>query len=99
MSDVIRHIVIRGKVQGVGYRAWVEAEAAARKLDGWVRNRKDGSVEAVLAGAADAVEAMVAKCRLGPGMARVEAIEEDSVDPFALDARRPDERFSVLPTI
>lgn len=43
MSDVIRHIVIRGRVQGVGYRAWIEGEAVASRLAGWARNRKDGA--------------------------------------------------------
>ena len=47
---IIRHVVVRGRVQGVGYRAFVEYEAQRRELDGWVRNRRDGSVEAVFAG-------------------------------------------------
>ena len=49
MSAVIRHVTIRGRVQGVGYRAFVDDEAGARGLEGWVRNRRDGSVEAVFA--------------------------------------------------
>ena len=49
MTQDIRHVTIRGRVQGVGYRAWVEHEALRRGLDGWVRNRRDGSVEAVFA--------------------------------------------------
>ena len=53
MSDTIRHVTIRGRVQGVGYRYFVEHEAIARDLEGWVRNRRDGSVEAVFAGPAD----------------------------------------------
>ena len=52
MSDAIRHVTITGWVQGVGYRAWVEHQARARNLEGWVRNRRDGSVEALFAGPA-----------------------------------------------
>jgi len=60
VSDrVIRHIVVRGRVQGVGYRAFVEDEARQRGLEGWVRNRRDGSVEAVFAGPAADVEAAI----------------------------------------
>ena len=55
MSDAIRQVTIRGRVQGVGYRAWVEHRARAHDLEGWVRNRRDGSVEALFAGPADVV--------------------------------------------
>jgi acylphosphatase len=64
-----------------------------------VRNRRDGSVEALFAGPADAVSAMVALCRRGPAPARVEAIQEESANSDALNLRHADERFSVLPTI
>jgi acylphosphatase len=99
MSDVIRHITVRGKVQGVGYRAWIEGEAVARNLAGWVRNRKDGTVEAVLAGPEDAVAALIAKCQYGPGMARVTTIDNEPAGGDMLDLRAPGERFSVLPAI
>ena len=99
MSDVIRHVTIRGRVQGVGYRAWVEHEASARGLEGWVRNRRDGSVEALFAGPADVVAAMIAACRRGPSSARVDAVQEEAGHPDALNLRRAGERFSVLPTI
>ena len=72
-TQVIRHSVLRGRVQGVGFRAFVEREALKRGLEGWVRNRRDGSVEAVLAGDADAVTAMIEACRRGPMGARVDA--------------------------
>lgn len=62
---------IEGRVQGVFYRAWTAQEAQARALKGWVRNRSDGSVEAVFCGPATAVEEMVAACRQGPPKARV----------------------------
>ena len=69
MSGAIRHVTIRGRVQGVGYRAWVEHRARAHALEGWVRNRTDGSVEAVFAGLADVVAKMIALCRHGPSSA------------------------------
>ena len=62
---------IEGRVQGVGFRAWVERKAMAHGLDGWVRNRRDGGVEAVFAGSAAAVDAMVAECHQGPRAASV----------------------------
>lgn len=60
-------LVIEGRVQGVGYRAWTAREASARGLDGWVRNRRDGSVEALFAGDADTVRLMVSACHKGAG--------------------------------
>jgi acylphosphatase len=99
MSDTIRQVTIRGRVQGVGYRAWVEHRARAHGLEGWVRNRRDGSVEALFAGPADVVSGMIALCRRGPSSARVEAVQDEAAGPDALNLRRTGERFSVLPTI
>ena len=99
MSETIRQVTIRGRVQGVGYRAWVEHQAMARGLEGWVRNRRDGSVEALFAGSADVVSDMVALCRRGPSSARVDAIQDEPASSEALNLRRAGERFSVLPTI
>jgi acylphosphatase len=99
MSDAIRHVTISGRVQGVGYRYFVEHEALSRDLEGWVRNRRDGSVEAVFAGPAEAVTTMIAACRRGPSSARVEAVQDEAADPDMLNLRRAGERFSVLPTI
>ena len=65
------HAAITGRVQGVGYRAWTAGEAKARGLAGWVRNRPDGSVEAVFSGEASGVSDMVELCRRGPRLARV----------------------------
>jgi acylphosphatase len=95
---VIRHVMIRGRVQGVGYRAWTEHEALRRGLQGWARNRRDGSVEAVFAGQAEIVAAMIEACRRGPPGARVEAVDirDGGASDFAL--RREGERFTVLPT-
>jgi acylphosphatase len=99
MSDTIHHLTIRGRVQGVGYRYWLEQQARARGLEGWVRNRRDGKVEALFAGPPDVVSGMIVSCRRGPSSARVDAVEEEPADADALRLRRPGERFSVLPTI
>ncbi|MEX0758209.1 MAG: acylphosphatase, partial [Tistlia sp.] len=64
-----------GRVQGVWFRAWTLREARRLGLDGWVRNRRDGSVEALFAGSAEAVEAMLQLCQEGPERARVETVE------------------------
>ena len=90
---------ITGRVQGVGYRAWVADEADARALEGWVRNCRDGSVEALFAGPAHIVAEMIAACQRGPSLARVKAVQEDDGHPDALKLRQAGERFTVLPTI
>ena len=94
----IDYVVIRGRVQGVGYRAWTEYTALDHGLEGWVRNRRDGSVEAVFAGPAEVVAAMIEACRRGPPGARVEAIDQQAAGPELLRQRRPGEMFSVLMT-
>src|SRR5260370_40427901 len=99
MSDTIRQVTIRGRVQGVGYRAWVEHRARAHGLEGWGRNRRDGSVEALFAGPADVVAEIIALCRHGPSSARVEAVTEASADADALNLRAACERVSVLWTV
>jgi len=99
MSGVIRQVTVTGRVQGVGYRAWVEHRARAHDLEGWVRNRRDGSVEALFAGPADLVSDMVAVCRRGPSSARVDHLQDEPADADALKLRRPGERFSVLGTV
>ncbi|MBK9117857.1 MAG: acylphosphatase [Betaproteobacteria bacterium] len=79
MADVARKVVIRGRVQGVGFRhATVEA-ARAIAVAGWVRNRPDGAVEAFAQGAAADVERFVAWCRHGPPLARVDDVEVGQV--------------------
>ena len=65
---------IEGRVQGVWYRGWTVEQASRRGLDGWVRNRADGSVEALFAGEAAAVAAMLEACRQGPAAAQVTAV-------------------------
>jgi acylphosphatase len=95
----IRHIVSRGRVQGVGYRAFVAEQAMALDLEGWVRNRRDGTVEAVFAGSDAAVAGVIAACRRGPYGARVDAVDERDGEAEALTLRRPGEAFSVLATV
>jgi acylphosphatase len=76
-----KRLVIRGQVQGVGFRDWMVARAAVLGLSGWVRNRGDGAVEALVAGDAAAVEELLRACRRGPRMARVASIEEELAPP------------------
>ena len=97
-APMIRHVTIHGQVQRVGYRAWTEHMALERGLEGWVRNRTDGSVEAVFAGAAPAVEAMIEACRCGPPGARVDHIDQREAGVEDMALRRAGERFSVLMT-
>lgn len=88
-----RLLRIEGRVQGVGYRDWMCREAARLGLHGWVRNRPDGSVQALVAGEEGAVRALLTACRRGPMMARVDRIDE------ALSQDEPSEPgFRKLPT-
>jgi len=86
------HVMIEGKVQGVWFRAWVREQAGERGLLGWVRNRRDGSVEAVFEGPPTDVEAMIRDCWNGPTAARVHAVRVEPVpsDPPIVD-------FTILP--
>ncbi|WFU38015.1 acylphosphatase [Bradyrhizobium sp. CB82] len=99
MTRAILQVMIRGRVQGVGYRAWVEYQASASGLEGWVRNRRDGSVEALFAGAPTRVAEMVALCRHGPPSSRVDDVTSETADEDDLNLRRAGEAFSVLPTV
>jgi acylphosphatase len=71
---ICRRVRIDGRVQGVWYRGWTVEEALRRGLDGWVRNRSDGSVEALFAGRQEDVEAMIAACHRGPPAAQVRSV-------------------------
>lgn len=75
-----RRLVIVGRVQGVGYRAWMVRRARDLGLSGWVRNRRDGAVEALVYGEADAVGELLRACRRGPPLAQVTQIEEELAD-------------------
>jgi acylphosphatase len=93
MSDQHLHLLIHGRVQGVGYRAFVQAEAQRRGLAGWTRNLRSGEVEAVVAGPGEAVEAFVAACRKGPLGSRVDGIvRTEAAAPL------PTGPFRVLPS-
>ena len=89
-SPIARRLVIAGRVQGVGFRYAFADEARMRGLGGWVRNRRDGRVEALVSGSAADVEAMIAWARVGPPAARVTAIDIEEANaasaPFEIVA-------------
>jgi len=91
---VTRRLRVSGKVQGVGYRDTLRYEAQKRGVTGWVRNRRDGSVEALLQGAPQNVEQLIAWARRGPSAARVDELRIDLPDD-----EPPCSGFEVLPTI
>ena len=92
MADVVRRLLIAGRVQGVGFRYALADEARALGLRGWVRNRRSGEVEAVVAGPAREVEAIVAWARRGPPAASVTRFsDEAAVGEFAA--------FEIEPTV
>ncbi len=96
MSETcVQRLRIVGIVQGVGFRWGLASQARRLNLVGWVRNRRDGSVEALVAGVSNDVAALVRWARRGPPAARVDAVEELPVD--AADPIPPD--FSELPTL
>lgn len=97
-DDIIRHVSVHGRVQGVGYRAFVENRATELGLAGWVRNRRDGSVEAVFAGARAAVDDMIEACRNGPRGARVDALAQRDGAESDLTDGEPD-AFVCRPTV
>jgi len=85
--------MIEGIVQGVGFRAWLERTAAGRGLAGWVRNRRDGAVEAVISGPREAVDAVALLCRRGPSHAAVSSVRV--IDEPECDARNFEFRSTV----
>lgn len=98
MHERIIRAIVLGRVQGVGYRNWTERQALARGLHGWVRNRRDGTVEAVFAGDADNVAGMAESLMRGPPAAKVSGIEIVEAEDSALEATFG-ARFVVLPTV
>ncbi|MDE2491080.1 MAG: acylphosphatase [Elusimicrobia bacterium] len=76
-----RHLLVRGRVQGVGFRWFARGEAETLGLSGWVRNREDGTVEAEAEGDAQALTTFVERLRVGCPSARVDSIEERTSDP------------------
>ena len=83
-SAVRRRVRASGRVQGVFFRDSVRHEASTRGVAGWVRNRSDGTVEAVFEGPGDAVSALVDFCRAGPGNAQVDELDVESEEPEGL---------------
>jgi acylphosphatase len=81
VETIAVRLVIRGHVQGVGYRWWARTEAERLGLQGWVRNRASGAVELVASGPAAMVETLISACRQGPAGARVSSIERLAADP------------------
>lgn len=77
---VTQKILIHGRVQGVGFRAWIQDQAERLELSGWVRNRKDGTVEAEFHGPLEVVKRMIEECHQGPQAAQVERVEPESVE-------------------
>lgn len=84
---------VYGKVQGVWYRGWVQSKALPLGIYGWVRNREDGTVEALFCGSAAVVDRMLALCMRGPETARVDRIETEPAQGIA------PKRFEVKPTV
>ena len=84
MATLRRRVRAHGKVQGVFFRDSTREEAQNRKVSGWVRNAKDGTVEAVFEGEPDDVEALVWFVRSGPGSANVDRVDVDEEEPEGL---------------
>jgi acylphosphatase len=83
MQQSIRraHVIVRGRIQGVGYRYSTRSRATSLGVGGWVRNRPDGNVEAVFEGLAERVELLLRWCREGPSAAYVDEIEVEWQEP------------------
>jgi acylphosphatase len=82
---IARRLCIHGRVQGVYYRGWAVEAAGKLGVDGWVRNRTDGTVEALVTGPEEAVEAMIAACRKGPPSAWVDRVEVEEARGIVAD--------------
>lgn len=83
---------IEGRVQGVGYRYWLIGEAVSLGLDGWVRNLRDGGVEAVVSGPQEALDEILRRCHEGPSLASVDRVAVEA------EAARVGPGFRALPT-
>ena len=95
MTARVVRLRIAGRVQGVGCRDFVRSEADARGLIGWVRNRRDGTLEAVVSGASEALDEFIAACWRGPPASRVADIQ---IEPAPADAELPAAGFTIRPT-
>ena len=90
------HVLIHGFVQGVSFRAWTQHQAQLHGLCGWVRNRRDGAVEAVFSGPGDLVDVMLKACHEGPAGSRVDRVEVIEGDP---PGGEPSGRFEIRGTV
>jgi len=90
-----KHLMIEGRVQGVGYRASFAAQARVLGLAGWVRNRRNGAVEACVSGSAPAEEAIIVWAHQGPPSAQVRQVQVKDADPASV----VDGPFAILPTV
>ena len=91
-AQTVKHLIVTGRVQGVGYRYFMSRAARELQVTGWVRNRHDGSVEAMVAGTPDAVAAIVERAQRGPSHAMVAGVE-------VTEGQGSFERFDTLPTV
>ena len=82
-GDKTVRVCISGRVQGVWFRAWTKNRAVELGLSGWVRNRRDGTVEAIFSGPAPQVDEMIAACHAGPPAARVTSMQQSAAEPPA----------------
>lgn len=92
MAEIARKLRITGRVQGVGYRNWMQAYAQELGIDGWVRNRADGTVEALVLGEVEKVEAIITAARRGPALAKVLMVkveEAQGITPRGQFMRKP----------
>lgn len=93
MAEITRRLIVHGQVQGVFYRGWTVEAARGLGLSGWVRNRRDGTVEILARGTREALDALAQRCREGPIAAKVERIEQSESD------ERPPPGFEQRPTL
>ena len=93
MDGTTKRLRVHGRVQGVFYRAWTTEQARSLGLDGWVRNRADGTVEILVSGEAAAVDTLIRRCREGPPAAQVERIDQEAA------AEAPTAGFEKRPTV
>src|SRR5260370_4942880 len=94
----IKRLTIRGVVQKIGFRVWTERKALRLGLDGWVRNRLDGSVEVLVAGPPPAVAELIEQCRNGPPLARVASVAIQEAAELHLGRRPPGGAVPLPPT-
>lgn len=97
MSDIVVRLRIVGKVQGVGYRAWCVSTGTRLKLRGWVRNLKDGSVEAVVCGSTPSVNNLITACHTGPRHADVQEVHFSALDASDHDYQNVPAAFEQRP--